>query len=322
MYDGPEFRHLRYFVAVAEECNFGRAAQRLHVSQPSLSAQIKQLEEGMRATLFLRSRAGAELTAAGRAFLPEAKRLLQMRERAVQTTSSVHAGIDLPLRFGYSPFINHHLIEEAVLGYRALVPSGRVEPRSECSGPLIAMIADGHLDAALVSMPLGEQNLFVQRVCVERLMVCLRLDDLLAREESIPRSLIGDRLRVLFARAYHPLFYDELTRKFAKAKIRLSPTEFVSSPADVQFLVKIGAGLGLVRESVPLDPELTRRSIAGLPLHVKTALICHPAQQRPVLPLLAYRLARLCADEAEVKSSKRPNSGVAVVLPTQLPIFG
>ncbi len=245
-----------------------------------------------------------------------------MRERAVQATSSLHAGVDLPLRFGYSPFVDHHLVQEALIGYRELVSNGRINPSSECSAPLVKMIAEGHLDAALVSMPVGESNLFVHRVCVERLLVCLRRDDPLAREQAIPKNLVGDRLRVLFARSYHPLFYDELIRKFAKAKIRLSPTEFVSAPADTQFLVKIGAGLGLVRESAPLDPDLTRRSIAGVSLQVKTALICHPAQQRPVLPLLTYRLAKLCADEAEMKNRKKPNGVVNVDLPNQLPIFG
>jgi DNA-binding transcriptional LysR family regulator len=135
-------------------------------------------------------------------------------------------------------------------------------------------------------MPIGEHKLFVQRVCTEKLLVCLRRDDPLAREECIPQELIADRLRIVLAQVHHPLLYDELMRKFAKAKILLKPTEFVSSPADIQFLVKMGAGFGLIRETVPLDPELTRRSISGLSLQVKTAFICHPTHPRPVLPLL------------------------------------
>jgi DNA-binding transcriptional LysR family regulator len=322
MYDGLEFRHLRYFVAVAEECNFGRAATRLHVAQPSLSAQIKKLEDGICAVLFLRGRTGAELTPAGKVFLTAARRLLHMSERAVQTTSSVHLGIDLPLRFGYSPFVNHHLVEVAVTGYRELVPGGQIESSSECSAPLVNMVSEGLLDVALVLMPVGEHKLFVHRICTEKLMVCLRLDDPLAREESIPKELIADRLRILEARIHHPLFYDEMLRKFAKAKIPLKPTDFVSSPAEMQFLVKMGAGFGLIDETEPLDAELTRRSITGLPLHIKTALICHPAQQRPVLPLLAYRMEKVCADEIEMSGKKRPNGRVGVELPAQLRIFG
>ncbi len=87
MYQGPEFRHLVYFLAVAEECNFGKAAHRLHLSQPSLSEQIKQLEAILDATLFTRGRAGAGLTASGRKFLPHARRILQMSHNAVRATS-------------------------------------------------------------------------------------------------------------------------------------------------------------------------------------------------------------------------------------------
>ena len=76
MYESPEFRHLRYFVAVAEECSFGRDAQRLHITQPALSVQIKQLEDGLDAPLFLHTPAGVALTNAGRTLLPLAKQLL------------------------------------------------------------------------------------------------------------------------------------------------------------------------------------------------------------------------------------------------------
>jgi len=322
MYSGLEYRHLRYFVAVAEECNYGRAAIRLHLSQPSLSAQIMKLEDCIHARLFQRGRAGAELTPAGRHFLEKAKWLLHMSKLAFQSTTSVHSGINLPLRFGYSPFVNHQLVEDAVGSYRDLVPDGQIEPSSAGSGSLIAMVAEGHLDAALVVMPIGEHKLFVQRIRTEKVLICLRRDDPLARLESIPRNHIEDRLRIIFARVQHPLCYDEIMRKFAKAKIRLTPTDFVASPTEMQFLVKLGAGFGLMLESVPLDSELTLRSIAGLSIHLKTALICLPDHQRPVLPLLASRLAKMCADVDEMSGKKRPVGSVGGELPLQLPMFG
>lgn len=322
MYDGLEFRHLRYFVAVAEERNFGRAAIRLHLAQPSLSAQIKKLEAGMGATLFVRGHSGAVLTAAGEVFLGEARRLLRMSERAVQTTSSVHLGTDLPLRIGYSPFVNHRLVEEAVIGYREIVANGQIESVSECSAPLLRMVSEGLLDAALVLMPIGEHKLFVHNICTEKVMVCLRCDDPLAREESIPRDHLADRLRILFPQTHHPLLYDYLMRRFSKARIALKPTAFVSAPAEMQSLVKAGAGFGLIHETSPLDPELTRRSISGLSLHVKTAFICHPAPQRPVLPLLAFRMSKLCADQIGMNGKKRPSGSVGTELPAQLSIFG
>ena len=173
------------------------------------------------------------------------------------------------------------------------------------------MVAEGHLDAALVLLPIGDQKLFVQRIRTERILVCLRRDDPLASLESIPKTHIEDRLRIAFSRVHHPLCYDEIMRKFAKAKIRLTATDSVSSPTEMQFLVKLGAGFGLMLESVPLDSELTLRSIAGLSIHLKTALICLPDHQRPVLPLLASRLAKMCAV-----------GSVGAEPPLQLPMFG
>jgi len=320
MNDELEFRHLRSFVAVAEECNYRRAANRLRLSQPSLSLQIKKLEITIGAILFLRGRAGAELTPAGRAFLADAKRLLDMSERAVQTTSSVHAGINLPLRFGYSPFVRHDLVQETVAAYKDLVPNGQIESFSECSAPLLKMVAEGLLDAALVIMPIGEHKLFLHRVCKEKLLICLRRDDPLAREDSIPKDVIASRLRIVLARVHHPLFHDEIMRKFAKANIVLKPTDFVSSPAEMQFLVKMSDKFGLIHETVPLDPELTHRKISGLSLYVKTAFICNQAQPRPVLPLLAYRMAKMFADISEMDGKKRPNSSVSFEIPEQIPI--
>lgn len=322
MYEGPEFRHLRYFVAVAEECNFGRAAERLHVAQSSLSAQIKQLEDGVGVKLFVRGSAGTSLTPAGRDFLSYAKQMLTLRDRAVQNASLIHSGVQIPLRFGYSPFVNHLLVREALKGYRELVPEGRIEPSSECSGPLSAMVAVGRFDAALVSMPVAEPDLFIQHICSEELLVCLRADDPLAQGETIPRSAVRSRLKVLFDRVHHPLLYDELMQKFAKAGIDLQLSDFVQAPAEMQFLVKERIGFGLLRDNIPLDAELTRRRIEGLPLRIRTAFVCHPAQQRPVLPLLAYRLGKLCVEMNVMPKRKRPNSRAIQPDAGQLRMFG
>jgi DNA-binding transcriptional LysR family regulator len=77
------------------------------------------------------------------------------------------------------------------------------------------MVAEGRVDAALVSMPIAEPDLFVQSVCSEELLVCLRADDPVAQEQRIPRAAIKDRLNIFFDRMHHPLLYEQLMRKFA-----------------------------------------------------------------------------------------------------------
>jgi len=310
MFDGLEFRHLESFVAVAEECSFGKAAERLNISQPSLSAQIKQLEHGVHANLFVRSQTGVLLTRPGARFLVFARQIIHMKHDAVRATAYDKAGNEWPLRFGFSPFADHQLVDEAVAIYRELVPGGLIQPSSECSAELTTMVADGRLDAAIVSLPVTEKDLFVRRICQESMLVCLRRDDPLAGEELLPRNAIAGRLSILFARVHQPLFYDSLSRQFARAGIELNPSEFVSAPADLQFLVKSGHGLGLLRESTRLDPALTMRRIAGMSLAVTTGFICQLAQSKPVLPMLAYRLQKQSAAALKIEQRKRPNEHI------------
>jgi DNA-binding transcriptional LysR family regulator len=269
MYEGPEFRHLVSFVAVAEECSFGGAAKRIRVAQPSLSAQIKQIEEGLGVSLFIRSQTGASLTASGRQFLVFARLMLQMREHSVRATASDKTGTEWPLRFGYSPFADHWIVEEARSGYLELVPGGHIQTSSDCSAELTTMVADGRLDAAIVTLPLAEKGLFIHPICEERMLVCLRCDDPLAASATLPQDVIAARLCILFARVHQPSLYDQIVRTLAQAGIALNPSEFISAPAEMQYLVKRGKGFSLAQESTNLDPELTMRGITGINLTVR-----------------------------------------------------
>jgi DNA-binding transcriptional LysR family regulator len=308
VYEGPEFRHLIAFVAVAEECSFGKAAERIGISQPALSHQIKQLEDGLLVNLVIRSQAGATLTVYGRQFLLFARKILHMRDHAVRATSLDKSGAEWPLRFGYSPFADHKLVDAVRIGYRDLVPGGEIEASSDCSAELTQMVADGRLDAAIVTLPLTERDLFSHPICREKLLVCLRRDDPLAHGERLPKRVLADRLSILFARSHQPELYDGLMRKFSNHGIEIKPFEFYSAPAEMQYMVKSGKGWSLVQESTRLDLDLILMPIADLSLTLTTALICQSAQMRPVLPLLAYQIAKQC--EVKLMPRKRPNGRV------------
>ena len=306
MFPGLEFRHLTFFIAVAEECSFTRAAQRVHVSQPSLSQGIKQLEDGLAATLFFRGPAGVSLSPAGAALLPFARDLLQRRDEAARTANAVHQGRELPFRFGYSPFVSRGIVREVLCAYPELVPGGRIEQSSESTVSLTRMVVERRLDAALVTYPIHAENLRVQIVCKERCVVCLRADDPHASDELLSSPDVSTHLRVFVARGQNPLFFDQLQRRLRRAGIHVSSLNFVSTPADVQFQVQAGSNWGLVRASVRLEPDLITKEIEGLRLPIKTAFICHVTQDRPVLPLLAYRLAKTCQDNGALRGVRKP----------------
>jgi DNA-binding transcriptional LysR family regulator len=106
-------------------------------------------------------------------------------------------------------------VDEAIAGYKEIVPEGKVQASSDCTGHLMQMLEDGRLEAAIVTLPIGESDLFMQRVYEDKLLICLRRDDPLAKLEAIPKAQLSERLQVLFHRDYHPVFYDRLLAHLA-----------------------------------------------------------------------------------------------------------
>lgn len=305
MEQGPDFRHYESFIAVAEECSFRKAAEKLHITQPALSGHIKVLEEWLGQEVFKRGPSGSELTEAGRNLLVYARYMLHLRSHAKKASSRKHSPAEWPLRLGYTPFVNHVLIEEALSGYKEIVPDGQINTSSDCTGHLIEMLQDGRLDAAIVTLPIFESPLARQVICKDRLMVCLRKDHPLAREYQIPKAAIAEHLRIMFDRRYHPLLHDEILKSFKRAGVTLQPTETFSAPSEMQFMVKTLGCFGLVREGIALDPELIAIPIDGINIRVTNALVFSTQQEKPILPMLAYRMTQRSAQTA-TSGHKKP----------------
>ena len=308
MEQGPDFRHYESFVAVAEECSFRKAAERLHITQPALSGHIKVLEDWLDQAVFRRVPSGSELTEPGRNLLVYARQLLLLRGQAKKASSRKHSHADWPLRLGYSPFINHALIEEALNGYRNIAPEGHIRSSSDCTGHLIEMIEDGRLDAAVVTLPIFESSFAQQVICKDKLLISLRKDDPLATEAQIPKSVIADRLRIMFERRYHSLFHDELLKKFKSAGVTVKPTETFSAPSEMQFLVESHGCFGLIREGIPLNPGLVALPMEGISIRVANALVYSAREDLPILPMLAYRMTQRCARRLAVPHKRPPLS--------------
>ena len=180
-----EFRHLRYFVAVAEEGSFTRAAQRLHMAQPPLSTQIRRLEETLGTDLFDRSRRAIRLTAAGQALLPEARRLLAERERAISVVRRAGAGEVGRLDIGFIPSASNHALPPILRAFGRRYPDVELALRELSPDLLVEGLRERRHDIVFIWRPFTDAA-FEQRVVArEPLIAALPSGHPLAAREAI-----------------------------------------------------------------------------------------------------------------------------------------
>src|SRR5262245_3392268 len=144
-----ELRHLRYFVAVAKEQNVTRAAARLHVSQPPLSRQIRDLEEELGVALFDHRAKSIRLTEAGHVFLTEAQAVLRRAEEAIQTAKAVSSGQRGELNVGYAPSLTVEVLPRALRSFQEAHPGIRVRLHDLSTREMLSELHSGRLQVAL-----------------------------------------------------------------------------------------------------------------------------------------------------------------------------
>jgi DNA-binding transcriptional LysR family regulator len=199
-----ELRTLRYFVAVAEELHFGRAAARLHMTQPPLSRAIKQLESDVGAALFHRSAAGVTLTPAGAALLEEARSLLDQADRA-RVRVAVVAGA-ATITVGTLSDSSDRGATRLAAAYRRRHPGVEVRIReTDLSDPTCGLRA-GLVDVALTRGPFDQTGLTVQELRADPVGAVLRADDPLARRDGLKLADLAERRWFQFPDGTDPIW--------------------------------------------------------------------------------------------------------------------
>jgi DNA-binding transcriptional LysR family regulator len=273
-----ELRQLRYFVAVAEELHFRRAAERLHISQPPLSQQIRALEEELGFALLTRTRRRVQLTAAGQAFLRDARALLSELEGAVATARRIDAGETGRLRISFVGSALFSIIPGTVERFRASRPGVEIELRERATVDQLRAVRAGAADVGLVRPPIDDDaGLCVQTVLRERTVAALPAGHPLAALSRVPLRRLAAEPLVLFPRDQAPGFHDLLISALAGAGAGTRGMAGTgSAPRVIQYapemltiigLVAAGTGVSLVPESVnrlALD-GVTYRAVSGAP---------------------------------------------------------
>jgi len=187
-----ELRHLRYFIAVADELSFTRAAQRLHTAQPSLSQQIRNLEDEVGTPLFERTRRKVELTEAGKVFLAEARLVVAQADRAVARARQVGQG-RATVTIGFVPAAEIRVFPVILPRLRLRYPEVNVELRSLPTAEQEEALLRGDIDVAFMRRPVVSPELRSEVVLTEPLVVVLPTGHPLAKQERIaPAQLSGE----------------------------------------------------------------------------------------------------------------------------------
>ena len=200
-----ELRHLRYFVAVAEELHFGRAAKRLHITQPPLSQQIQLLERELGVKLLIRGRK-VQLTEAGRVLLEEGRRTIEVAERAARATRAAGAGAAARLRIGYPAATLIELVPAAFRTFAERFPDVGIEAVAGHTGGLLSALCDDQLDLAFLTMS-GQES---EAVCFkllhrEPLVLALPDNHPLASRTAVAMCDLAEEPMILLPRALEPL---------------------------------------------------------------------------------------------------------------------
>ncbi|CAB4326651.1 MULTISPECIES: LysR family transcriptional regulator [unclassified Brucella] len=293
-----ELRHLRYFLAVAEEGNFTRAAAKLGIGQPPLSQQIRDLENEIGVMLFHRVPHGAELTAAGAAFIEEAKATIASSEKAKLAAQRAARGESGRLSLGFTASSAFNpIVSGAIRHFRAKWPEVELFLTEMNTNLLIERLVRGELDAAFIRPGLEDPaNVRMKRLADEPMLVALPSHHRLAVYERLPLSALAGEPFVLFPRIVGLSLYDDIVAACRMAGFEMNVAQEAPQMPSVVNLVAANLGVSIVPAAIAqirLD-GVTYRPIEGEPLVARLALASMKSLRSPVHDNLISLLPREC----------------------------
>ncbi len=202
-------RQLRYFVAVADELHFGRAAQRLHISQPPLSARISELEDEVGFRLFDRSSQMVKLTEEGARFLRQARRVLGAMEDLERLVSRQAPGHGRPVRVAVPPDTSANVFQDVTARLHDEYPAAAIEFEEATTADQHAQLHQGRLDVVVLRHPFPEKGLVVGPKLIKTLGVLMAADHPLAELPLIRLNDLNGQVLVMFRREVSPWLYDQ-----------------------------------------------------------------------------------------------------------------
>lgn len=268
-----ELRHLRYFIAVAEELNFSRAASRLHIAQPPLSQQIRALEDELGVQLFDRRRRPLQLTLAGQTFLESARLAVTQLEQAVRSTQRVYVGELGRLTVGFTSSVANSVLSDILRAFRERNPDVELVWRELATYPQIQGLRDRQIDVGLFHLPneaLVYDDLSFMTILSEALIVVLPETHPLAAESEVPLQALAQEDFVLPIRQLVFGLSEQIYSLCHQAGFVPKVTQEATFMLTILGLVAGGIGVALLPANAQ---NLQRKGVVYKPLKGQTATV-------------------------------------------------
>lgn len=267
---GIELRHLHYFIAVAEELNFSRAADRLHMAQPPLSQQIRQLEEELEFTLFHRTKRRVELTEAGHIFLTQARQVLQQLEHAIQIGRQASRGEVGQLTVGFVSSTAYNILPPVLQAFRRSIPHVTLELQELTTREQMQAVLEGKLDVGFVRPPIENSELVSTVIFRESLIVALPEAHSLHKHKKISIKLLANEPFILFPRVVAPGLHDLVLSICLQAGFSPQVAQEAIQMQTIVSLVAADMGVAIVPFSLQ---NLQRQGVIYKPLQESTPMV-------------------------------------------------
>lgn len=245
-----ELRHLRYFIAVAEELHFGHAAARLNISQPPLSQQIQILEQQIGARLFARTNRSVSLTEAGRQFLADSRQILSQVDDAAARAARLHHGETGELRIGFTssaPFIK--AVSDTLSTFRRRYPDVHIQTRETNTREQIVPLNEGALDLGLMRNTHLPETLVWERVLREPLLAMVPRDHPLASQPRVSLRELAREPFVFFDPHVGTGLYDDILGLLRRYDLTPTIAQEVGEAMTIIGLVAAGLGVSILPAS-------------------------------------------------------------------------
>jgi DNA-binding transcriptional LysR family regulator len=293
-----ELRHLRYFVVVAEERHFGRAATRLHIAQPPLSAQIRQLEADLGVALFTRTTRKVELTPAGEEYLLRARVILASVDAAVAEVGRVAAGEQGRLAIGFTGSATYELLPSLVRVLRSEFPRISLDLKGEMLSPdQVTALLEKTLDLGFLRPPVRHPDIEVRVLRREPLVAVLPQTHALASRPAVRLAALRDEPFITYPSQRRSVVHEAVLDACQDAGFAPARTQEVAETSTLVSFVAAGLGVALVPASVQHLQITGARylPLAGTTREVELALATRAGDRSPYLACVLARSAALIA---------------------------